>query len=84
MCAPTNPASASLNDVLCSERDAAVANLKSQIEAERNQIAREQARLDGGVGPVKAAELKREITQREQMIDSMDEQILQLGRTPCD
>jgi hypothetical protein len=84
MCALTNPASASLNDVLCSERDAVVANLKSQIEAEQREIAHEQARLDGGVGPGEAAKLKGQIAQRQQMVNSMDEEILQLGRTPCD
>jgi hypothetical protein len=70
--------------MLCSERDAAVANLNSQIEAERAEIARKQARIDGGLGPIQRSELERDIAQRQQMIDSMDEQILQLGRTPCD
>lgn len=70
--------------MLCSERDAAIANLKSQIEAENNQIAREQARIDGGIGPIQRSQLEHDIAQRQQMINSMDEQIIQLGHTPCD
>jgi uncharacterized coiled-coil protein SlyX len=70
--------------MLCSDRDAAIANLNSQIEAERQEMAREQARIDGGIGPVERSQLEQQIAQRQQMINSMDEQILQLRRTPCD
>jgi hypothetical protein len=70
--------------MLCSDRDAAIANLRSQIEAETQEIARKQARLDGGVGPVERSQLEQDIAQRQQMVSSMNEQILQLGRTPCD
>jgi hypothetical protein len=70
--------------MLCSERDAAIANLNSQIEAEKQEIAREQARIDGGTGPIERADLEKQMAQRQDIVNSLDEQILQLGRIPCD
>jgi predicted nucleic acid-binding Zn-ribbon protein len=67
----------------CSDRDAAIANAKGQIDAENNEIAREQARIEGGTGPDQRADLEKQIAQRQDMIDSLNEEILQLGRTPC-
>jgi hypothetical protein len=67
----------------CSDRDAAIANAQGQIDAQRTEIAREQARIDDGTGPIERADLEKSIAQREAMISSLDEDILQLGRTPC-
>jgi hypothetical protein len=69
--------------MLCSDRDAAVADLKTNIEAETNEIVREQDRLPG-LGPTQREQMERQIAGRQQMINNMQAEIRQLYKMPCD